>query len=137
VPPERRLIIQGLPEGPWQHFVTIAGMISVITSALAGASAAVLVAVLSDHSLVCALAAGGVVAVAVLSAMMRHQNVAWTRLRTRVQQASAMPAQDGAHARGDPATGERRSGLDAAGPAGRRGPAGESFARHALASPTE
>ena len=36
-PPERRLIIQGLPEGPWQHFVTIAGMVSVITSVLAGA----------------------------------------------------------------------------------------------------
>jgi hypothetical protein len=117
VPPERRLIIQGLPEGPWQHFVTIAGMISVITSALAGASAAVLVAVLSDHSLVSALAAGGVVAVAALGAMMRYQNASWTRLRTRVQQASEIPAQDGAPARGDPATEERRSGLGVAGTA--------------------
>jgi hypothetical protein len=47
VPPERRLVIQGLPEGPWQHFVTIAGMVAVITSVLAGASAAVLVAAVS------------------------------------------------------------------------------------------
>jgi hypothetical protein len=87
VPPERRLVIQGLPEGPWQHFVTIAGMVSVVTSVLAGASAAVLVAVVSDHSLAGALVAGGVVMAAVLGAMIRHQNVASTGLRRRSERA--------------------------------------------------
>src|SRR3954454_23884478 len=36
VPPDRRLAMQGLPEGPWQHFLTMAGMVAVITSVLAG-----------------------------------------------------------------------------------------------------
>ena len=87
VPPERRLVIQGLSEGPWQNFVTIAGMVSVITSVLAGASTAVLVAVVSDRFLAAALVAGGVVALAVLGAMMRCQNVASNRLRRRSEQA--------------------------------------------------
>ena len=83
VPYEGRLRVQGLPEGPWQHFVTIAGMIAVVTSVLAGASVAVLVAVVSDHSLAGALVAGGVVAVALLGVMMRYQRVVWIDLRKR------------------------------------------------------
>jgi len=83
VPYEGRLRVQGLPEGPWQHFVTIAGMIAVVTSVLAGASVAVLVAVVSDHSLAGALVAGGLVAVAGLGAMMRYQSVVWIDLRKR------------------------------------------------------
>jgi len=83
VPYEGRLRVQGLPEGPWQHFVTIAGMIAVVTSVLAGASVAVLVAVVSDHSLAGALVAGGVVAVALLGVMMRYQSVVWIDLRKR------------------------------------------------------
>jgi hypothetical protein len=83
VPHEGRLRVQGLPEGPWQHFVTIAGMIAVVTSVLAGASAAVLVAVVSDHSLAGALVAGGVVAIALLGVMMRYQSVVWIDLRKR------------------------------------------------------
>ena len=79
-PPKRRLIIQGLPEGLWQNFVTIAGMIAVITSVLAGASVALLVAVVANHSLAAALAAGGPVTIAALVAMMRHQNSASTQL---------------------------------------------------------
>jgi len=83
VPYEGRLRVQGLPEGPWQHFVTIAGMIAVVTSVLAGAAVAVLVAVVSDHSLAGALVAGGLVAVAGLGAMMRYQSVVWIDLRKR------------------------------------------------------
>lgn len=86
VAPERQLLVQGLPEGPWQHFVTIAGMVAVITSVLAGASAAVLVAAVSNHSLAGAVAAGGVVAIAVLGVMMRYQNVTWNQLRRRYEQ---------------------------------------------------
>ena len=80
VPPEERLVIQGLPEGRWQSFVTIAGMIAVITSVLAGASVALLVAVVANHSLAAALAAGGAVTIAALVAMMRHQYSARTQL---------------------------------------------------------
>jgi hypothetical protein len=80
VPPEGRLIIQGLPEGFWQNFVTIAGMIAVITSVLVGASVALLVAIVANHSLAAALAAGGPVTIAALVAMMRHQYSAGTQL---------------------------------------------------------
>jgi hypothetical protein len=62
-------------------------MVSVVTSVLAGASAAVLVVVVSDHSLAGALVAGAVVMAAVLGAMIRHQNVASTGLRTRSERA--------------------------------------------------
>jgi|SRR3954453_12845410 hypothetical protein len=55
-PPERRLLMQGLNEGLWQNFVTIAGMVAVITSVLAGASVALLVAVLANHSITPAVA---------------------------------------------------------------------------------
>jgi len=80
VPPERRLMIQGLISGPWQLFLTIAGMIAVITSVLAGASAAVLVAVVANHSLAGSLAAGGAIALAALAAMTRYQQRAWAQL---------------------------------------------------------
>ena len=61
VPPERRLTVQGLVSRPWQLFLTVAGMVAVITSVLAGASAAVLVAVVAS-SLPGAIGAGGAVA---------------------------------------------------------------------------
>jgi hypothetical protein len=60
--------------------VTIAGMVAVITSVLAGASVALLVAAVADHSLASALAAGGAVTNAAIAAMMRRQYSAWTRL---------------------------------------------------------
>lgn len=66
VPPENRLVIQGLAAGPWQRLLTIPGMVAVITSVLVGATAGILVAVISDHSLPAALATGGVAAVATI-----------------------------------------------------------------------
>jgi hypothetical protein len=60
--------------------VTIAGMVAVITSVLAGASVALLVAVVANHSLAGGLAAGGAVTIAALVAMTRHQYSARTRL---------------------------------------------------------
>jgi hypothetical protein len=84
VPPERRLNIQGLRGGWWQHFLTVAGMTAVITSVLAGASVALLVAVVADHSLAGALVGGGVVAAAALGAMTRYQHAAWIRQEQRL-----------------------------------------------------
>jgi hypothetical protein len=78
VPPERRVAIQGLRGGLWQHFVTMAGMTAVVTSVLAGASAALIVAVAAGHSLPWSLGGGGAAAVAVLAALTRYQHTAWT-----------------------------------------------------------
>lgn len=79
VPPEERIAVQGLFGGFGQGFATVAGMTAVITSVLAGATAGLLAAVISDHSLAPALAAGCVVALGALTALMRHQRAAWRR----------------------------------------------------------
>jgi hypothetical protein len=72
VPPEKRLAVQGLGTGPWQGLLTITGMVAVITSVLIGATAGVLIAVVSDHSLAAALAAGGALAAVTLCALWRR-----------------------------------------------------------------
>ena len=72
VPPEKRLTVQGLTAGPWQGQLTIPGMVAVITSVLVGATAGMLVAVISDHSLAASLAVGGAVAAATVSALWRR-----------------------------------------------------------------
>jgi hypothetical protein len=79
VAPERRLAVQGLRPGLWQGFLTVAGMVSVITAVLAGSAAGLLAAVASDHSVAAALVSGAVVAAVVLAALMRYQNSAWVR----------------------------------------------------------
>ena len=58
----------------WQQFVTVAGMVAVITAVLAGSAAGLLAAVVSGHSLVAALVTGVVVAAAALTGLMRYQN---------------------------------------------------------------
>ena len=82
VPPTDRLAMQGLRGGRWQGFLTVAGMVGVITAVLAGSAACLLAAVAADHSLVAALVAGAVVAVAVLVALMRFQDSTWKRAGT-------------------------------------------------------
>jgi hypothetical protein len=77
--PAERLPTPGLGIGLWQQFVTVAGMVAVITSVLAGAAGGLLAAVASGRSLVAAIVAGVVVALAVLTALMRYQKSAWIR----------------------------------------------------------
>ncbi len=77
VPPAERLLVQGLLGGRAQKFRTIAGMVGVITAALAASAAGLLAAVASRHSLAAALAAGFVVFIASLWALMRYQAAAW------------------------------------------------------------
>ena len=67
VPPTDRLRMQGLRGGRWQGFLTVAGIVAVITA---------------GHSLVAALVAGAVVAGAALTALMRYQHSAWKRVST-------------------------------------------------------
>jgi len=54
-------------------------MIAVITSVLAGATAGLLAAVVSDHSLAASLATGCLFALGTLAARMRFQSAAWKR----------------------------------------------------------
>ena len=80
VPPEQRLTMQGLRGGPWQKFVTVAGMVSVVTAGLAGSAAGLFATVLSRQLLIAALA-GVLVAVGVLVGMISIQTAAWHRAR--------------------------------------------------------
>lgn len=74
---KQRLEVQGLPNGPLQGFLTISGMTAVITSVLVGATAGLLAAVLSKHSLAASLVAGCVLAVGAMGTLMRYQRAAW------------------------------------------------------------
>jgi hypothetical protein len=77
VAPAERLRVQGLGGGSWQGFLTVAGMVGVITSVLAGSAVGLLAGIAAGHSLVAALAVGAVVAIAALAALMRYQHRAW------------------------------------------------------------
>jgi hypothetical protein len=84
VPQTERLRIQGLRGGGgrWQGFLTVAGMVGVVTAVLAGSAAGLLAALVSGHSLAAALVAGVLVAVAALLWLMRYQRSAWERIST-------------------------------------------------------
>ena len=79
VPATERLPALGLPRSRWQAWRSVAGMVAVITAALAGSAAGLLAAVASDHSLAAALPAGAAVAVAIVWTLMRRQTAAWTQ----------------------------------------------------------
>jgi hypothetical protein len=79
VPPAERLPEQGLPRSRWQGWRSIAGMVAVITAALAGSAAGLLTAVASSHSLAAALLAGAAVGITLLWTLMRRQNREWTQ----------------------------------------------------------
>ena len=81
MPQGQRLTIQGLRGGPWQKFVTVAGMISVVTAVLAGSAAGLLAALVSGQLLIAALLVGVLVAIAVLVGLIRIQTAAWHRVR--------------------------------------------------------
>lgn len=85
VAPPQRLRLQGLQGGRWQGYRTVAGMVAVITAVLTGSAAGLLAAVVSDHSLGAALAAGGIVAVAVLGVLMHYQRLGWERAHAALE----------------------------------------------------
>jgi hypothetical protein len=80
--PAERLPTPGLGIGLWQEFLTVAGMVAVITAVLAGSAGGLVAAVASGHSLAAALVAGVVVAAAALTGLMRYQNSAWIQGNT-------------------------------------------------------
>ena len=80
--PAEPLPTPGLGIGLWQQFLTVAGMVAVITAVLAGSAGGLLAGVASGHSLAAALVAGVVVAAAALTGLMRYQTSAWIRAST-------------------------------------------------------
>ena len=82
VPRAERLRLQGLRGGVWQGFLTVAGMVGVVTAVLAGSAAGLLATVASGRSLVAALVAGVPVAIVVLVWLMRYQLSAWEQVST-------------------------------------------------------
>ena len=78
VSPGERLAIQGLRGGVRQLFRSVAGMIGVVTSVLAGSTVG-LAAAVGSSSLVAALASGLVIGLGTLTALMGYQNSAWNR----------------------------------------------------------
>jgi hypothetical protein len=79
VAPSERLSVQGLWARPIQKFLTVAGMVAVITAVLAGSAVGVLAAAASDGSLGAALPSGVVFGLAVLACLMRVHSAAWRR----------------------------------------------------------
>jgi hypothetical protein len=79
VPPPLRIKVQGLQGGRWQRYLTIAGMVGVVTAVLAGSAAGLLAALVFGHRLVAVLTVGILVAVAVLAALLRYEGSAWDR----------------------------------------------------------
>jgi hypothetical protein len=77
--PAESLPTPGLGIALWQQFLTVAGMVAVITAVLAGSAAGLLAAAVSGHLLVAALVAGVVVAGGALTGLMRYQKSAWIR----------------------------------------------------------
>src|SRR5262249_20148896 len=69
VAPSERLTVQGLWARRVQIFLSVAGMVAVITAVLAGSAVAVVAAAASDGSLAAALPAGAVVGLATLTAL--------------------------------------------------------------------
>jgi VIT1/CCC1 family predicted Fe2+/Mn2+ transporter len=82
VAPDERMHIQGLFGSRGQRWRTIAGMIAVITSALAASAVGIAAALLSHHSLAAALIAGGVAFAAIAAVLSRVQGAAWARAST-------------------------------------------------------
>jgi len=79
VPLAEQLHTGRVPGDRWQGYRTVAGMVAVITAVLAGSTAALAAILIFDHSLAAAVISGAAVAVPVLIAMIRHQDLAWYR----------------------------------------------------------
>jgi hypothetical protein len=63
-------------------------MVAVITSILAGATAALVAALASSHSLAASIIAGAIVAIVAVAALMEHQLRTWLRYATESEDAS-------------------------------------------------
>jgi len=79
VPQSERLHVEGLRQEAWQGFLTVSGMVSVVTAVLVGSAVGLAVVLLSGHSLVAAVCAGVAAGVIALAALLRYQRLVWDR----------------------------------------------------------
>jgi hypothetical protein len=63
-------------------------MVAVITSVLAGATAALVAGLASSHSLAASIIAGAIVAIVAVAALMEYQLSAWLRYEAESEDAS-------------------------------------------------
>ncbi len=82
VPESERLRVQGLGGDRFQGYRTVSGMLAVITAVLAGSTAGLVGAVISDHSLVISLVSGALAAAVTLAGLMRLHEAAWKTARS-------------------------------------------------------
>jgi len=80
-----RIHTGGFAGARWAAYRTVAGMVAVITSVLAGATAALVTAIASSHSL-----AALIVAIAAVAALMEYQLSVWLRYAVESEDASDM-----------------------------------------------
>ena len=80
VPPAQRLAIMGLRGGLWQGLRTIAGMVGVVTSVLAGSAAGLVATIAAGHSAVAGFVTGAAVGAVSLTALMWYQHSGWQRI---------------------------------------------------------
>ena len=83
--------MQGLPVRRSHDLLTVAGMVAVITSVLAGSAVALLAAAVSHHSLFYALVFGVPAGAAILAGLMRAQHRTWLRARGEVMFVEEVP----------------------------------------------
>ncbi len=79
VPPAERLRLQGVGGGRGQKFLTVSAMVGLVTAVLVGSADGLLAAVVSDHSLIAALIAGVLAAIAVFTTALIHFQVSVRR----------------------------------------------------------
>ena len=78
----------GFTGARWAAYRTVAGMVAVITSVLAGATAALVTAIASSHSLAASVIAGTIVAIVTVAALMEYQLSVWLRYAVESEDAS-------------------------------------------------
>ena len=75
--PDEQLEVKGVVGARWQEWRSVAGMVGVVSAALAGSAAGLLALLVSARSLAVGLVAGAVVFVAAALGLMRVQRTAW------------------------------------------------------------
>jgi hypothetical protein len=85
-----RIHTGGFAGARWAAYRTIAGMIAVVTSVLVGATAALVTALFSSHSLAASIIAGVLVAIVAVAALMEYQLSVWLRYAVESEDASDM-----------------------------------------------
>jgi ABC-type uncharacterized transport system permease subunit len=83
-----RIHTGGFAGARWAAYRTVAGMVALITSVLAGATVALVTALASSHSLAASIIVGVIVAIVAVAALMEYQLSVWLRYAAESEDAS-------------------------------------------------